>query len=105
MGSSNQYTIKVIIIFCLAFFFSRPSKSSADTLPDANDISRPAKEAKQAADMFMRESFELRLQFEYSGKEEPQGQNRRLRGRRLGRKVRLDRSLAKTLCRVVRNQS
>lgn len=42
--------------------------SSANALPTAEDINCPAEAAKQIAETFMRESLNLRMQYEFSGK-------------------------------------
>ena len=56
-------------IWLLAFSFPLCAFSAglANTLPSAEDISRLAETAKQTVDIFMRESFELRMGYEYSG--------------------------------------
>ena len=57
-------------VWFLAFSFLVFTFTSASigALPTAEDINSPAETAKQTTETFMQESFELRMQYEYSGK-------------------------------------
>ena len=57
-------------VWFLAFSFPlfAFTPSSANALPTAEDIDSPAEAAKQIAETFMRESLNLRMQYEFSGK-------------------------------------
>ena len=57
-------------VWFLAFSFLVFTFTSASTgaLPTAEDINSLAETAKQTTETFMQESFELRMQYEYSGK-------------------------------------
>ena len=57
-------------VWFLAFGFSlcALSASSAKAIPTAEDINSLAETAKLTADTFMRESFQLRMQYEFTGR-------------------------------------
>jgi len=67
MGTSIKCSPKIITALCAAFFFSSLPASPANTIPTAEDINSLAETARLAADTFMRESFQLRMQYEFSG--------------------------------------
>ena len=67
MGTSIKCSPKIITALCAAFFFSSLPASPANTIPTAEDINSLAETARLTADTFMRESFELRMRYEFSG--------------------------------------
>ncbi len=67
MGTSIKCSPKIITALCVAFFFSSLPASSANAIPTAEDINSLAETARLTADTFMRESFQLRMQYEFSG--------------------------------------
>ncbi len=67
MGTSIKCSPKIITALCVAFFFSSLPVSPANTIPAAEDINSLAEAARLTADTFMRESFQLRMQYEFSG--------------------------------------
>jgi len=67
MGTSIKCSPKIITALCAAFFFSSLPANPANTIPTAEDINSLAETARLAADAFMRESFQLRMQYEFSG--------------------------------------
>jgi hypothetical protein len=64
MGTSIKCSPKITIALCVAFFFS---SLPANAIPTAEDINGLAETARLDADTFMRESFQLRMQYEFSG--------------------------------------
>ena len=68
MGNSNTPKAKTIAALYILLFFSIPPISSAEQIPTAEDINKPAEEAKLTIGTFMRESIVLRMGLEYSGK-------------------------------------
>jgi len=68
MGNSNTPKAKTIAALYILLFFSIPPISFAEQIPTAEDINKPAEEAKLAIGTFMRESIVLRMGLEYSGK-------------------------------------
>ncbi len=56
---------KVVIVSCIAFFFL--GASSLGALPVAEDVEVLSKTTKQTVELFMQESFELRMSYEYRG--------------------------------------
>ncbi|GAH68049.1 unnamed protein product, partial [marine sediment metagenome] len=68
MGTSIKCSPKIITALCAAFFFSSLPASPANTIPTAEDINNLAETARLTADTFMRESFQLRMQYELSGR-------------------------------------
>ncbi|MHC4149664.1 MAG: hypothetical protein ACYSR5_09295, partial [Planctomycetota bacterium] len=68
MGSSNKYAPKITTILYMVILFLRATTVSANAPPGAQDIEATAKEVRLISDTFMQQSFELRMQYEYSGK-------------------------------------
>ena len=67
MGTSNKHTGKIISTLYGVIFILSAVISSANAIPSAEDISKPAEAAKLATDTFMQESLYLRLGYEYKG--------------------------------------
>jgi len=68
MGTFIKCSPKIITALCAAFFFSSLPASPTNTIPTAEDINSLAETARLTADTFMRESFELRMQYELTGR-------------------------------------
>ncbi|GAJ01194.1 unnamed protein product, partial [marine sediment metagenome] len=64
MGTSIKCSPKITIALCVAFFFS---SLPANAIPTEEDINGLAETARLDADTFMRESFQLRMRYEFSG--------------------------------------
>ena len=60
------FSSKYFIIFIVALFVF-PSTIFAEDLPTADEISLLAQKAKQTADDFYRDTFEMRMRYEYAG--------------------------------------
>jgi hypothetical protein len=67
MGSSIKCSPKIITALCVVFFSLLLPTSSANAIPTAEDINSLAETARLTADTFMRESFQLRMQYEFTG--------------------------------------
>jgi len=67
MGTSIKCSRKIITALCVAFFSLLLPASSANAIPTAEDINSLAETARLTADTFMRESFQLRMQYEFTG--------------------------------------
>ncbi|MHC4394099.1 MAG: hypothetical protein ACYS1A_00455 [Planctomycetota bacterium] len=68
MGGSNKYTGKILIAFYFTFFFLFSSAGLADAPPGAEDVNTLAEMARLTVDLFMQQSFELRMSYEFNGK-------------------------------------
>ncbi len=68
MGTPIKRTAKIAVVSTVAFLFLSSSSGFAEVLPTAEDINSLAQAAKSTLDTFLRQSFELRMQYEFSGR-------------------------------------
>jgi len=68
MQAPNKDNAKAIVVLCVGLFLLLLSAGYANAIPTAEDINSLAEAAEQTTKNFMQESFELRMQYEYSGK-------------------------------------
>ncbi len=68
MGTTNKHTSKIATTLCMVVLFLSAETTSANTLPTEEIINNLAENTKLTANTFMRQSFKLRMQYEYSGK-------------------------------------
>jgi hypothetical protein len=64
MGTPTKRIAKITVVSTVVFLFS----SFAEALPTAEDINSLAQAAKSTVDTFLRQSFELRMKYEFSGR-------------------------------------
>jgi len=68
MGTLTKRIAKIAVVSTIAFLFLFSSSGFAEVLPTAEDINSPAQAAKSTVDAFLRQSFELRMKYEFSGR-------------------------------------
>jgi len=68
VGTSNKHTHNIGTTLCTVVLFLSAAVSSANVLPTAEDINSLSEAARLTAGMFMQESFELRLAYEFGGR-------------------------------------
>ena len=75
---NTRYQIRTAVILYMVFFFLPLPAGSANSLPSAEDINSLAEQVKLIGDAFIRASFQLRMQYEYSGQSLPQDNKEKL---------------------------
>lgn len=68
MATPSKYTSGITAVFFMVALLLFPNITSAETLPTEEVTNRLAENTKLTIDTFMQQSFETRMQYEYSGK-------------------------------------
>jgi hypothetical protein len=68
MGTPIKRAAKIATTLSVVFLFLSSSSGLADALPTAEDINDLAQATKSTIDTFLQQSFELRMQYEFSGR-------------------------------------
>jgi len=96
MGTPTKRIAKITVVSTIAFLFLSSSSGFAEVLPTAEDINSLAQAAKSTVDTFLRQSFELRMKYEFSGRFPNPGDKENL--------YKLAKEAADRLQKIARNQ-